>query len=81
MAIGSEATGARVRAARTPAGFAPTLDRRGVRTGRERGCWIYITGSDLRACGIDVYDPPPHYQVWAAPGRPRLVVNLRPVAK
>ena len=50
--------------------------RRGVRRGPERGCWLYVTGEQLRALGLDPRDPPPRYRIWTARGRPRLVVNL-----
>ena len=50
--------------------------RKGVRRGPERGCWLYVTGEQLRELGFDPHDPPPFYVVWPSPDRPRIVVNL-----
>lgn len=50
--------------------------KRAQRRGRERGCWVYISGEQLVAAGLDVASDPPWYRVWAAKGRPRFVVNL-----
>lgn len=49
--------------------------RRSKRTGRERGCWLYIPAEELAKAGVDLDGPPPLYRTW---GRPRgsLVVRL-----
>lgn len=39
--------------------------RRGVRKGRERGCWVYIPATVLREADIDPKsDQPPFYRMW-----------------
>ena len=48
------------------------------RSGREKGCWLYIAAEQLEAMGIDPTDPAPLYRVWGAEGRPRAVVSLYP---
>lgn len=50
--------------------------RKGVRRGRERGCWLYVSEAQLLAAGWTRDDPPPYSTIWVAPDRPRLVVNL-----
>lgn len=48
-----------------PAGrYDPAERRRGVRKGRERGCWVYIPLEELSKAGIDPNDPPPDYRIW-----------------
>lgn len=42
--------------------------RRSKRTGRERGCWLYIPLAELVVAGIDPEAPPPRYRVWASKG-------------
>lgn len=42
--------------------------RRGKRTGREKGCWLYVPAEELEAAGIDVDGPPPFYRVWGRRG-------------
>lgn len=49
--------------------------RRAVRKGRERGRWVYIPGEYLEAQGFK-WDDPIWYRTWAAPKRPRVVINL-----
>lgn len=55
----------------------PTYDsglrRRGVRRGRERGCWVYVPAEELERASVDVSGPPPFYRVWAGPRRSLLV--------
>jgi hypothetical protein len=50
--------------------------KRAKRSGRERGCWTYISAEQLEAAGIDPRGPAPFYRIWEARGRPRFVVNL-----
>jgi hypothetical protein len=38
--------------------------RRGVRRGREKGCWIYIPKVELEKAER-LTDAPPYYRVWA----------------
>lgn len=38
--------------------------RRGVRRGREKGCWLYVPAEALQETGIDPADPPPFYRIW-----------------
>jgi len=49
--------------------------RRALRTGRERGCWLYIPFEQLARTGTDLAGPPPFYRVWAG-ARGRVVVQL-----
>lgn len=49
--------------------------RKGVRKGRERGCWVYIAQDELAKTGADLDGAPPAYRVWAGP-RGRVVVQL-----
>jgi len=39
--------------------------RRGVRRGRERGCWLYVPAEVLAEIGIDPAEPPPWYRIWS----------------
>jgi len=48
--------------------------RRAVRSGRERGCWVYIPAEDLQKAGIDPQGPRPWYRTW---GRARGGVLVR----
>jgi hypothetical protein len=41
--------------------------RRALRSGRERGCWIYVPAAELLRAGVDPTDPPPLYRIWATP--------------
>lgn len=45
------------------------------RTGRERGCWLYIDAEALQAAGIKPDAPAPFYRVWAGQ-RGRFIVTL-----
>jgi hypothetical protein len=38
--------------------------RRGKRSQRERGCWVYIPAVDLTAAGVDPNGPAPYYRTW-----------------
>lgn len=44
--------------------YDPGRRRRSRRDGRERGCWVYIPGAELRKAGFTPGDPPPWYRVW-----------------
>lgn len=50
--------------------------RRGVRRGKETGCWLYIPGEYLAAAGFKKGEPPPWYRIWRGGRRPRFMVNL-----
>ena len=45
--------------------------RKTKRTGRERGCWLYIPAEELAATGYES-DAPPFYRLW--PGRKRTIL-------
>jgi hypothetical protein len=49
--------------------------RQGQRTGREKGCWVYIPAEELEKTGVTLDGPTPLYRVWGAP-RGRVVVQL-----
>ena len=51
------------------------MRRRSLRSGRERGCWVYIPAEELQKTGVALADAPPAYRVWAGP-RGRVVVQL-----
>lgn len=38
--------------------------RQGVRTGRERGCWVYIPADELLKAGYDPQEAAPFYRTW-----------------
>lgn len=38
-----------------------------MRRGRERGCWVYILGSELEAASFSTSSPPPFYRTWPQP--------------
>jgi hypothetical protein len=48
--------------------------RRGVRRGRERGCWLYVPGEVLAEVGVNPKDAPPWYRIWTR--RKTLLVQL-----
>lgn len=48
------------------------MRRKGIRRGRERGCWLYVTAEQLEKAG---YGPVPFYRTWASTGG-RMVVQL-----
>lgn len=54
-----------------PGRYDPARRRRAKRTGRERGCWLYVPAEELERAGIDPTGPPPWYRVW---GRSRSVL-------
>lgn len=45
--------------------------RRAVRSGRERGCWVYIPAEELAAAGVDPQGDAPFYRTW---GRKRTIL-------
>lgn len=47
-----------------PGRYDPALRRQAKRTGRERGCWIYIAAEELEAAGYDPQGTAPFYRVW-----------------
>jgi hypothetical protein len=47
--------------------------RRALRSGREKGCWVYIPEDELRKAGIDSEGERPWYRVWAKPKRTVLI--------
>ncbi len=49
--------------------------RRATRTGRERGCHLYITAEQLAEMGFDPYGAAPAYRIWPGP-RGRAAVQL-----
>lgn len=51
------------------------LRKRATRSGRMKGCYIYIPAERLQEVGIDVSGPPPHYRLWAG-RRGSLLVTL-----
>lgn len=38
--------------------------RQSVRSGRQRGVYIYIPARELRKAGIDPHGPAPRYKTW-----------------
>ena len=46
-----------------PGRYDPAERKRGVRRGRERGCWVYIAADELVAAGFNPADLPPYYRV------------------
>lgn len=46
-------------------GYDPAARRRSVRTGRERGCWVYVPAEELELLGFAKGDPPPFYNLTA----------------
>ena len=47
--------------------------RRALRTGRQRGCFIYIAAEELHKAGIALDGPAPFYLVWGSRGGSVLV--------
>lgn len=45
-------------------GYDYGLRRRGVRKGRERGCWVYIPAEELANAGVEPGQAPPWYRLW-----------------
>lgn len=42
--------------------------RRATRTGRQKGCYIYVPADELVKAGIDPDGPPPEYRLWGTRG-------------
>lgn len=51
--------------------------KRSKRSGREGGCWTYISAEQLAAMGIDPNGLAPLYRVWGSQDRPRAVISLK----
>jgi hypothetical protein len=49
--------------------------RQSKRSGRQRGCWVYIPGEELAKTGHGHPDPAPAYRVWGN-DRGRVVIQL-----
>lgn len=49
--------------------------RTSKRTGREKGCWVYIPAEVLDKTGYGGDGPPPYFRIWGAP-RGRLTIQL-----
>jgi len=58
-------------------GYDQARRRRGVRRGREKGCWLYVPAEELQAAGIEPGDPVPHYRLWPRAKRTLLVQLYR----
>jgi hypothetical protein len=62
----------------------PTHDtaarRRGKRSGRERGCWLYVPAETLERAGWSLEAPPPWYRLWGSydGSRGAIVARLYP---
>lgn len=53
----------------------PGLRKQSTRSGRARGCYIYIDAGTLQRAGIEPGDSPPLYRLWAG-RRGSLLVTL-----
>jgi hypothetical protein len=42
----------------------PGYRKQSTRSGRARGCFIYIDAETLRRSGVDPALPPPRYRLW-----------------
>lgn len=40
--------------------------RQARRSGREKGCWLYVPAEQLQAAGFAPGDPAPFYRTWAS---------------
>jgi hypothetical protein len=49
--------------------------RRGVRKGREAGCWVYVPAEELRKAGHEPGGPVPFYRTWGS-ARGSILVRL-----
>lgn len=49
--------------------------RQSIRRGRERGVWVFVPATELRAAGIDPQADAPKYRVWARKGG-QVIVRL-----
>jgi len=54
---------AAVPARQTETTYDPGRRRKGVRRGRERGCWLYCPAVELEAAGFDPKADPPYYRL------------------
>jgi hypothetical protein len=52
------------------------LRRKATRTGRQRGCLVYIAAEELLLAGIDPYADPPHYRVYPKRGLKRAAISF-----
>ncbi len=55
----------------------PALRKQATRSGRAKGCYIYIDAGTLQAAGVSPGDPPPRFRLWAG-RRGSLLVTLYP---
>lgn len=53
--------------------FDPALRRKATRTGRQKGCYIYIPAEVLQAAQPKLGGELPHYRTWAGKGGAVLV--------
>jgi hypothetical protein len=53
--------------------------RKATRSGRMKGCYIYIPAERLQEVGVDPQGPTPRYRVWSG-RRGSLLVTLYPEA-
>lgn len=51
------------------------MRRAAKRSGRERGCWVYVPAVQLERAGYGGDTPTPFYRVWGST-RGRLVIQL-----
>jgi hypothetical protein len=59
-----------------PAGrFDHAARRQAKRSGREKGCWVYIPAEQLDRTGYGGEQDAPHYRVWGA-ARGRVTIQL-----
>lgn len=57
----------------------PAQRRLANRSGRERGCWVYIPAEELLKAGIDPHGALPFYRTWGT-RRATVLVRLYPTA-
>jgi hypothetical protein len=57
--------------------YDPAARRRGVRRGRERGCWLYVPAEEVSKALGEVPDTPPFYRVWGLKGATVMVKLYR----
>jgi hypothetical protein len=53
----------------------PAARKQATRSGRARGCYIYIDAGTMERAGIPASDSPPQYRLWAG-RRGSLLVTL-----
>jgi len=56
--------------------YDPGLRRRGVRRGRERGCWVYIPADELEKTRIGAEGSTPYYRTHGRAGGRTVLVEL-----